>query len=79
MKIDLNEVTHIVLSHGHDDHTRGLKFLNDKLDLSRMELIAHPGCFGAKYVEDLYVGAPFTRKEIEKITNYLILMRISSI
>ena len=70
MKIDLNEVTHIVLSHGHDDHTRGLKFLNDKLDLSRMELIAHPGCFGAKYVEDLYVGAPFTRKEIEKITNY---------
>lgn len=65
MKIDLNRVTDIVLSHGHDDHTKGLKYLlEDKSDIHAM-LTAHPDCFLPKYDEDLYIGAPFSREEIE--------------
>ena len=28
LDIDLNQITDIVLSHGHDDHTGGLRFFN---------------------------------------------------
>ena len=27
MNLDLNQLTDIVISHGHNDHTRGLKYL----------------------------------------------------
>ena len=70
MGIDLSKITHLVLSHGHDDHTRGLQFLNEKIDLSKVEAIAHPKCFLPKYVGDLYVGSPYTQQQIEEITSY---------
>lgn len=71
MGIDLSAVTHIVLSHGHDDHTRGLKFLKDTMDLSEKKLIAHPECFLPKYNGDLYIGSPFSEKEISEFTSYV--------
>ena len=37
--IDLGLVTHMVFSHGHNDHTRGLKFMKERLELSGMEVI----------------------------------------
>ena len=71
MNIDLDAVTHIVLSHGHDDHTRGLKFLKDTMDLSDKKLIAHPECFLPKYNGDLYIGSPFSKEEIEQFISYI--------
>lgn len=71
MNIDLNKLTHIVLSHGHDDHTRGLKFLKDEIDLSDKKLIAHPECFLPKYNGDLYIGSPFSSAEIAKMAQYI--------
>ena len=62
MGLDLQDLTHIVLSHGHDDHTRGLQFL----PASRARLVCHPGCFEKKYDGDLYVGAPFSAEEAAK-------------
>ena len=70
MNIDLERVTHIVFSHGHDDHTRGLKYLKESVDLSEKKLIAHPGCFVPKYNGDLYIGSPFSEKEVEGFTSY---------
>lgn len=70
MGIDLQDVTHIAISHSHNDHTRGLQFLKEKLDLSGMELIAHPDCFIPKYVDGGYIGAPFTEEELKTITKY---------
>lgn len=70
MGIDLNEVTHIVLSHSHNDHTRGLQFLKETIDLSSMELIAHPGCFIPKYFDGEYIGAPYSEREIGELTKY---------
>lgn len=71
MGIDLSELTHIVLSHGHDDHTKGLKYLKEAIDLSKVELIAHPGCFLPKYNGDLYIGSPFSEEEIRGGLNYI--------
>lgn len=66
MDIDLNRLTHIVLSHGHDDHTRGLQFLPP----SPAALIAHPGCFMPKRFEGQSIGAPFGAEEAAKRWNY---------
>lgn len=70
LEIDLSQVTHIVLSHGHNDHTRGLKFLREAIDLSKVEVIAHPECFCPKYMDDLYIGSPYIETEIEKMAQY---------
>ena len=70
MGIDLSKLTHIVFSHGHDDHTRGFKFLADKIDLANVEVIAHPACFLPKYSGDLYIGAPYSLQEMQAKTNF---------
>ena len=59
MGIDLTDLTHIVLSHGHNDHTRGLLFLPP----SRARLVAHPGCFVPKFCDGEDIGAPFSAGE----------------
>ena len=43
--VDLKKITHIVLSHGHDDHSKGLKYLFSQFSLPNATLVAHPGCF----------------------------------
>lgn len=49
MGIDLRQVTHVVLSHGHNDHTNGLKVLQESVGLENRKLIAHPDCLAPKY------------------------------
>ena len=44
MRIDMNALTYIVLSHGHNDHSRGLTFLWDKYDLKNVKLVAGSFC-----------------------------------
>ena len=63
MKIDLGALTYIVLSHGHNDHSRGLTFLWDKYDLQNVKLLAHPDVFLPKRYMGLDVGAPFTKED----------------
>ena len=46
--IDLKAVDTIVLSHGHGDHTGGLKFLLERFSLSDKRLIAHPDAVSEK-------------------------------
>jgi len=43
MNINIDKVEKVVLSHGHDDHTGGLRFLKNKT------LIGHPGIFMERY------------------------------
>ena len=62
MGIDLTDLTHIVLSHGHNDHTRGLLFLPP----SSAVLVAHPDCFLPKAFEGEDIGAPFSADEAAK-------------
>jgi len=68
MGIDLSTIDYIVLSHGHADHTGGLR---EVLKIKgEVEVIAHPDIWAAKYVQrdqqpHQYCGIPFTRQELE--------------
>lgn len=66
MNIDLNEVNKLVISHGHDDHTGGLKYLFE--EAKNIELIAHPECFNYKENESgLYIGSPFDKEKLSQV------------
>ena len=53
MGIDLSRIDALVLSHGHNDHTRGLEALLPRLDTSRQpRLIAHPQALERKTFDD---------------------------
>lgn len=70
MGIDLSTVDRIMLSHGHADHTGGLREV--LLRSGEVEVIAHPDVWAAKYVrrnqeKERYVGIPFLREEVESL------------
>ena len=69
--IDLSKIDKIVLSHGHYDHTGGLRQILRKIK-KEVEIIAHPDIWAAKYSrrqgqKDRYVGIPFQRQELESL------------
>lgn len=80
MDIGLRSLTHIVLSHGHNDHTGGLSYLMGweggcKQDTPHgapgIHLIAHPGCFGKKICDEEDIGSPVSRREVEERFHYI--------
>jgi 7,8-dihydropterin-6-yl-methyl-4-(beta-D-ribofuranosyl)aminobenzene 5'-phosphate synthase len=75
--IDLQKIDAIVLSHGHFDHTGGLRTLLTKMK-KKVDIIAHPDIWQAKYVRlkgrpDRYVGIPFVQSELESLGARFIL------
>lgn len=69
--IDLSTIDKIVLSHGHYDHTGGLREVLRRMR-KEVEIIAHPDLFQAKYSRrggkaDRYAGMPFRREELESL------------
>lgn len=84
--IDLSrDVNQIVLSHGHYDHTGGLRSVLQHIG-REMEIYCHPDVFSAKYskrgqgaVESgqgiRYVGVPFNRRELESLGAKFIFSR----
>ena len=69
LRIDLDSIAKIVLSHGHFDHTGGLKPILSKMGRD-MEIIAHPDIWAAKCSyrpgrEARDIGIPFSRDELE--------------
>ena len=66
LNIDLNKINKLVISHGHNDHTGGLKKFFEKE--KNIELIAHPNCFDYKEDETgLYIGSPLSKDELSKV------------
>jgi 7,8-dihydropterin-6-yl-methyl-4-(beta-D-ribofuranosyl)aminobenzene 5'-phosphate synthase len=69
MGIDLSTIDRIVLSHGHADHTGGLREVLRRR--GEVEVIAHPDIWVPKYVrrdreaKEQYNGIPFSREELE--------------
>ena len=67
---DLSKVDKIVLSHGHFDHTGGLRNVLDRMR-KKVDVFAHPDVWGAKYgglaAANIYryVGIPFQKEELE--------------
>lgn len=69
LNINLNKLDYLVLSHGHNDHTGGLKYLNN-LDTSNTKLIAHPEVFAKRTNKGLEIGSPIKLEEL-KIKEYI--------
>ena len=71
MGINLRQVDKIVLSHGHYDHTGGLKPILRRIG-KEVEIIAHPDIWAAKFSrrkrqEAEYIGIPFHRQTLESL------------
>jgi len=76
--VDLSKIDKIVLSHGHADHTGGLREVLGRK--GEVEVIGHPNLWGAKYVrregqKDRYAGMPFVREELESLGAHFDLRR----
>jgi len=67
LNIDLSKVDKIVLSHGHYDHTGGLKKVLSRT--GKVDVYAHPDIFAPKYAKEKerkrYIGIPCEREELE--------------
>jgi len=70
--IDWQGIDAIVLSHGHYDHTGGLRDVLPKIR-KRIKVVAHPDVFDAKFIQfskddpPRYIGIPFQRAEMESL------------
>jgi len=69
--IDPGKIDKIVLSHGHYDHTGGLRPLLKRM-AKPVEIIAHAHIWEAKYARrkgeaDRYIGIPYRREELESL------------
>lgn len=62
--VDLTGLSVIAVSHGHDDHVTGLPFLAQRMDLSGVEVVAHPNAFHPKRSNGLSVGTPMSEEAL---------------
>ena len=73
MNIDLFELDYLILSHGHLDHTWGLKPLinlyseNDKKLTKKPKFVAHPDVFARKVVDEFEeIGVNVSQEDVSK-------------
>ncbi len=70
--VDWQRIDTLVLSHGHYDHTGGLREVMSRIN-KRVKVVAHPDVFDAKYIQisqeetPVYIGIPFHRAELESL------------
>jgi len=70
--LDWSRIDALVLSHGHYDHTGGMRQVLTKINRP-VKVVAHPAVFDAKYSQIFkdelpgIIGIPFDRKELEKL------------
>lgn len=76
--VDFNSIDMIVLSHGHYDHTGGLKDI--LIRRGPVDIVAHPEIWGKKYsfgpLDNMrHIGIPFQRDHLESLGANFILSR----
>lgn len=66
--VDLSDIDKIVLSHGHFDHTGGIKAVLEQTN--DVEVIAHPDVFSEKYAtkrKSKPIGIPYSKEMLEDL------------
>jgi 7,8-dihydropterin-6-yl-methyl-4-(beta-D-ribofuranosyl)aminobenzene 5'-phosphate synthase len=79
MGVDLSRVQKVVLSHGHFDHTGGLRGVLQRIR-KPLQVVSHPALWENKYNRkegqpDRYIGIPFQRAELESLGAVLTMSR----
>jgi len=69
LNIDLSVVTDVVISHGHDDHTGGLRYFTSSFGSKTINLLAHPDAFQDRFDNDLPIGCPVELPKLEESFN----------
>jgi len=70
--VNWDRIDAIVLSHGHYDHTGGLREVLTRIR-KPVKIFAHPDVFDAKFIQigkdesPVYIGIPFQRVELESL------------
>lgn len=70
--IDLGNVTTIVISHGHDDHTRGLEYYFKQTHKNNISIISHPDAFKEKVLGNLKICSPILQEELKEKCNLIL-------
>lgn len=75
--VDLKAVDKIVISHGHHDHTGGLRDVLKKIR-RKMDIIGHPDIMASKYAQREghppgYIGIPHDLRELEGLGANFVL------
>lgn len=72
MGIDFTALNTVVLSHGHDDHTRGLQFLMEETDMHSIDIICHPHVFNKKYYNNTDISCPLSMDFVAEKVNLAV-------
>lgn len=70
--VDLKNISAIVISHGHDDHTRGLKYYFEQKRKNNISILAHPDAFKEKSIGDLKICSPILQEELKDKCNLVL-------
>ena len=70
--VDLENINTIVISHGHDDHTRGLKYYFEQEHKNKISIIAHPDAFKEKIIDALKICSPILQEELKDKCNLIL-------
>lgn len=70
--VDLESLNTIVISHGHDDHTRGLKYYFEQEHKKEISIIAHPDAFKEKILDNLTIGSPISQEQLKEKCNLIL-------
>lgn len=69
LDIDLESISIIAISHGHDDHTKGLKHYFDQNYKNHISIIAHPNAFREKIIDNMKICSPILGEELKEKCN----------
>lgn len=70
--LNIEEIDAIVISHGHDDHTRGLKYYFEQNSENNVSIIAHPDAFQEKLFNNLKICSPILQEDLREKCNLVL-------